>query len=53
MVEYSGKPHLPQAYIDGINRGDSKDILEAWDNGDLFKWLDKAGMKYEKFKSKS
>ena len=47
FIEYVGKTTLPQAYIDGINRGDATDMLAAWENGKFYKWLDRAKIKYD------
>ena len=39
---------MAQTFIGGKWRGDYPKIVDAWDNGDLYKWLDEAGVSYDK-----
>ena len=44
---YQAANNLPKLFIDGKCKGGLGCLMEAESNNDLFKWLDKAKIKYE------
>ena len=38
---------MPLTFINGRYKGDYKKIKQSWLNGDFYKWLEKAEVKWE------